>query len=568
MKLILSEYLRSLKERRELDAILPDLLSELGFHVYSRPMIGTTQHGVDIAAVGEDQGEKKVFLFSVKQGDLTRQDWDGTASQSLRPSLNQIRDVYIRTKVPKRYKDLKIVVCLCFGGDIQENIRLEVEGYVEENTTERVSFQEWNGDKLAELLMQGVLREKTLPAEAQKEFRKAVAMVDQPDVAFHHFERLARSLQTASEPKKRVSAARQLYVALWVLYVWARDAGNLEAPYRASELAILSVWELLRPDIGRRETAHSKAVVSVFVQLVQLHLTVAAELLGDKIVPHLDTPDGLASAIPSHSSLDVNLAMFEILGRISMLAAWVEWGGMRNGVEVEAVRAQLTELQGYGVKLIANNSALFLPRHDRQAVDIALFLMLVHKTGACTGDIAAWLEQMVERLVFTVKTHGRYPIVSEDYGDLVSHPREATEVYRKEVTAGSTLIPLIGAWTTALELAEPAAALERLKAEELEHCTLQSWVPDAGSENAFYVNRDVHGLAVTGLPAAGPDLIRRLSDATRVEPAYRSLSAIATGNWPVILTACRHYGLPVPPQFWIDGLVPPGAAAAVDEEAA
>ena len=37
MKLVIREYLASLRERDELDAILPDLLSELGFTVFSRP---------------------------------------------------------------------------------------------------------------------------------------------------------------------------------------------------------------------------------------------------------------------------------------------------------------------------------------------------------------------------------------------------------------------------------------------------------------------------------------------------------------------------------------------------
>src|SRR2546423_13553956 len=112
MKLILREYLASLKERGELDAILPDLLSELGFNVFSRPERGTTQHGVDVAAVGVDEdNNQKLFLFSVKQGDLTRQDWDGT-SQSLRSSLNEIHDVYIPTKVAAEHSDLKIVICL------------------------------------------------------------------------------------------------------------------------------------------------------------------------------------------------------------------------------------------------------------------------------------------------------------------------------------------------------------------------------------------------------------------------------------------------------------------------
>ena len=105
MKLIFRSYLASLKEREELDAILPDLLSELGYVVYSRPQRGTTQAGVDIAAVGNDEdGERKVFLFSVKQGDLTRTTWNGNSPQALRPSLEEILDDYIPHRIPSATK--------------------------------------------------------------------------------------------------------------------------------------------------------------------------------------------------------------------------------------------------------------------------------------------------------------------------------------------------------------------------------------------------------------------------------------------------------------------------------
>ncbi len=76
---IIRQYLAALRERGELDAILPDLLSQLGLNVYSRPGRGTRQDGVDVAAVGalEDCTEK-VYLFSIKPGDLTRKAWDGS----------------------------------------------------------------------------------------------------------------------------------------------------------------------------------------------------------------------------------------------------------------------------------------------------------------------------------------------------------------------------------------------------------------------------------------------------------------------------------------------------------
>ncbi len=195
MKLLFRSYLASLRERGELDAILPDLLSELGYTVYSRPQRGTAQAGVDIAAVGKDEdGERKVFLFSVKQGDLTRQSWNDGTAQALRPSLDEILDNYIPHRIPKRYQELKIVICLVFGGDMQEQVRGTVNGYIKKNSTDKISFDEWNGDKLAGLLIQGILREEIMPKALRSHFQKAAALVDEPDIAYQHFSRLVYEL--------------------------------------------------------------------------------------------------------------------------------------------------------------------------------------------------------------------------------------------------------------------------------------------------------------------------------------------------------------------------------------
>ena len=375
MKPIIRDYLASLKEREELDAILPDLLSELGFTVYSRPGRGTTQYGVDIAAVGEaEDGERTVFLLSVKRGNLTRQDWDGTP-QGLRSSLNQIRDAYIPTRIPKRYKDLKIVICFCFGGDMQEQLRTDVTGYIEKNTTERISFDEWNGDKIAGLILHGILREEILPKAFQSSFRKAVAMVDEPDVAYRHFADLTRRLQEIAKgsQKARVSAARQLYISLWILFVWARDIDNLEAPYRASELALLHVWNLQRPFIGKK-SKNSRAINAVLHQLVHLHLTISAEFLDRKVFPHVEKRHALSMAVDTRSSVDVNLKLFDLLGRIAMTGLWFHWiFKFGNGEVQPEMQEKIAEWSTNGFKLIQNNPALFSPVCDQQAIEIGCF---------------------------------------------------------------------------------------------------------------------------------------------------------------------------------------------------
>jgi hypothetical protein len=564
MKLLLADYVGSLKERGELDAILPDLLSELGFHVISRPAIGAVQRGVDIAAVGKDEdGERKLFLFSVKAGDLTRAEWDAGV-QALRPSLNEILDDYIPNRIPAHYKKLKIVICIVVGGIIQQTVQPLVTAFTNKETTEGVSFREWNGDRIAELLLAGPLREKLLPKPLQSSFQKAVAMVDEPDVSYDHFARLMFALRAQlSKDRDRVLVARQIYICLWVLFVWAREIDNLDAPNRASELALLHVWELVKPFIGKKG-AHTAAVGSVLHHLVFLHVTIAGLFLERKILPFVGQQHALSLAVNSGEPTDVNLKMFETLGRLALTGHWMIWLGQVGGRELnEEQIAGMRNHVNSGLQMIVNNPCLYLPLMDEQAIELALFLLLAAQMGHADRDIRSWLAEMVSRLNLTVNSHGRYPTALRDYTDLVAHPKAQTNEYRQEVTPGSVLIPLLLAWVTALNDLKSIASLAELKSGPLTHCTLQLWLPDDVSEQHLYLNDAVHGAALAELPITngGQDLLKVLAEARNAD-SFQSLSAVQSGYFPLVLTACRHYRLPIPHPFWISLLVPSKAESA------
>jgi hypothetical protein len=563
MKLLFRSYLASLRERTELDAILPDLLSELGYTVYSRPQRGTAQAGVDIAAVGTDEdGVRKVFLFSVKQGDLTRQSWNDGTVQGLRPSLDEILDNYIPHRIPKRYQKLKIVICLVFGGDMQEQVRSTVNGYIKRHSTKKISFDEWNGDKIAGLLLQGILREEIMPKALRSHFQKSVALVDEPDIAYRHFARLVLELsQLANNERARVRVARQLYIAVWVLFVWARDIDNVEAPYQASELILLHIWNLERPYIGKKSSAAGRAITTVLNYAIQLHIAIASELLERKILPHIANRDGISMAIQTRASVDVNLKLFDILGRIALTGLWVHWFAERDPDATRRTAAQrrAAELTTMGYQFIENNRALFLPLQDQQGIDIAMFLILVSAANGNKNDARSWLHEMVERLVLSVRTHGRYPCVFVDYRDLVAHPRERTDDYFREATSGSILIPIIAAFLSSLNDQDALERLVDLKAKELEHCTLQVWLPDKSSEDSMYIGSLDHGVALCDVPLSitGNELLTVISNACKETHGFMELSAIATGFWPLILTACRHHRMPIPPQLWINLVLEP-----------
>ena len=89
MLFLVQDYLASLKEREELDAILPDLLRAMGFQIVKLAFRGEVEHGVDIAAIGQEDGETVLYLIQVKAGDINAEMWD-SGPNAIRPTLKRL----------------------------------------------------------------------------------------------------------------------------------------------------------------------------------------------------------------------------------------------------------------------------------------------------------------------------------------------------------------------------------------------------------------------------------------------------------------------------------------------
>lgn len=557
MKLIVKEYLASLKERDELDAILPDLLSEIGFTVFSRPGRGTRQDGVDVAAVGCLDGQtEKVYLFSIKSGDLTRSTWDGGALQSLRPSLNEIIDSYIPNRLPSQHKDKPVVICLCFGGDIQEQVRPQVEGFIKTNSKNGLGFDEWNGDKLAELILSGFLREDLLPKSSRSMLRKALALLDEPEISYKHFAHLIYALTESKTGKdnEKVTAIRQLNICLWMLFAWCREANNLEAAYLSSELALLHVWELSKSFLGKKSKA-AEAIHDTLYSVQNVYQLICSQYLTSKILPHTDKLHALSNAVNPSCKEDVNLKLFDVLGRVAMDGIWRYW----QLVKIPEEEFDLQQLFHEEVQkcfiaikqLISNNPILFSPYKDDQAIDIAIatwFLAIDHRNHK---DIHAWLSQLIIRVRFIFNTHGSYPCNLHSYHELIEHPIDKSDSYREEVTAGSILYPMIAAFSALLGFDDIYKEIQQLKDESLKHCNFQLWYPDETSEEQFYTNGSEHGATLSDVFIQKPKdkFLEQIFNECHENSHFNETSAVKFGVWPIIFLACRHYRMPIPIHF-------------------
>ena len=555
MKLIFKEYLASLKERGELDVIMPDVLSEIGFNVISRPAIGTKQYGVDVAAVGPDSdGTPALYLLSIKPGDLRRSDWD-TGKQSLRTSLNQILDVYIKKHIPPRYSKLSVVIVLCIGGDLHEDVRADVEGFMEGYTAETITFDLWNGDRLAELLLCGILRENTLPPTWQSDIRKSLAMVDEPGVSFAHYCRFADSVADCCKSNRpaRLTAIRQIYLALWTLYAWARAANNIEAAYLCSERAVLISWSFIK-DYLKGNSKAARQLNQSFMRLVRLHNAVSDDYLNTYVKPRAKTMNGLTSAVPSKSYLDINLRLFDIIGRIGTRGLWqlyllnlVVLEGKKDG---EAIQVDLHATAELLVDVLRNNPVLLTPIKDSHAIDINIACLFLKGLG---NDqlIQSWIQHIASATEFAYHSNHPYPCVFDDYRDLIDHPKDDNQ-YREKATTGSILVPTLAIWASISGDAETLGILADFASGPYQHSNLQLWYPGPDTEENLYRGNTSHGLAATNVKIERnpEEMLAQIRSECSKSEAFSSLSPHEYGLWPLLILASRHHGIPVPPHLW------------------
>ncbi|MFC1234425.1 hypothetical protein [Vibrio sp. F74] len=558
MKLILKQYLASLKERKELDAVLPDLLSSIGMNVFISPTRGVKEYGVDIAAVGRlTNEEERVYLFSVKSGNLTRDTWNGSADQALRPSLDEIQDSFIPSRLPPEHRGKKIVICLCFGGDINSGIRQEVSGYEQRNTRDNIAFEEWNGDKLSELIQQHLLKEELLPSSSQALLRKSLALLEEPESSSQHFSLLIdQVMSNANDADSVASSITRINVCLWVLYSWCRDGGNLEAAYLSSEQALLLAWGKAK----KYYTGRNKASKS-FDSILETYQQITDCYVDQCLIPYVGLKYAISHAVQSPSSIDVNIKLFDVLGRLSVKGHWVLDALIKSytatpptdgeNQEQELLRLRLREITKSINLLVVNNPLLLSPYKDSQAIDLALALTLLSNNSELDEFVKSWLSEVVNMCMFAFGSNGMYPIVHNSFEKLLEHQNKdrADGNYKYKVTEASILYPLLTVFCSLYGLNSVSQELEKFATDKLAHCTLQYWYPNKYSEKFMYSNSDMHGSTSTNFPMNNDLAIEHITQECDSLDSFKKMSAAVEGKLPLLLTACRCYRYPVPFHF-------------------
>lgn len=544
-----------LKESGELDSLLGDLLLSMEIEPISRAQIGVRQYGVDLAAVGldpEDRDTEKVFLLTIKAGDIDRNNWD-TKKQDVRPSLNEIIDVYIKNHLDSKYKKLPKKIIVCCNGELKQEVQQNWTGYQKENAT-KAEFDFWGADKLSLYISEYFLDEYLFPESARKKIRRSLSLVGLPEYDLNHFytlvdeilfdRKLPKSKGRAQE-KKRLKAIRLVRLALRILSSWGEEEGNSKPGLLAAEYTLLRVWDWMRLMNLLTNTKTLREFYAIYYTTYQ---KIAATFF-NKIQKHCHTRDGLFGWGPGAEVVEYPIRVFEIIGIISTLGLGqcFEYVATRNNDRKQAMMAIAETL----VQVIHNNPAANSPCFDGHSIDICLGLILLSLSGH-KETAKKWIQDLTGKICFAFRIGKHFPVATDSYDDLIALEIGQAST-KEELTSCSTIFPILAQWCAILELKEAYKNLFESVKKVFPHSSMQIWYPDEKTDDVLYkqnASRTGTTLAIN-LPESLDEVRYQMENVWEHVLAPEQLSCLSKKGFSIIgLIASRHFRTPVIPVYW------------------
>lgn len=481
MKFVLKEYLELLKEDGELDSLITDILFSMNIIPISKPQRGR-QFGVDISAIGNDSdGIKKVFLFAVKQGNITRNIWDSNPN-SIRQTLNEILDVYIPKILTENQKTLPKKIIVATNGVLEQTVQLNWNGYLNENSKpNKIEFDFWGIDKIASQTDEYLLPEQIFSKDLKILLRKTLAFIDLADYDCNHYYLLLEKLFESKTNKKKevLKVLRIVRVCFSVIHKWSKDAQNLKQSIVASERTLLLTWNWMREN----DLLKNNYVLNEFYNIHSLKINIGREYFL-KVREHLYVKHSLFKY--SRNQLEYSLTIWEQMGILSSIAlSEAAEGQIQSAIgNTKYANTCFSNVNEYvtGLKfLISYNPPSKYPEYDEHLIEISLALIILHK--AKEFEFAKkWIADMIVGLNDSFKLKSFIPLFRTDYeelanihlGNSISEPHS------------SMLLPLLAEWAVILNEPSLYDLVKKMISENYPEIDLQIWFPESKSEDFLY----------------------------------------------------------------------------------
>ncbi|MGB3224808.1 MAG: hypothetical protein WBB23_18535 [Desulforhopalus sp.] len=491
IQLVLSHYLAALRERDELDALLPELLKAMGHSVLSRPQIGPMQAGVDVVTTKEDEnGIVEVFLFVIKFGDVGRADFYG-GKQAVDPSIREACNDFARNRLPEPLRPLYKRFILVTNGVLLQEAQAGFAA-LSHDVAERpqCSLEFWGTDQLTPLIEQYLFDENLLLSKGKSNLRAALAGLEESETAIHRFVRFVESCFEAdeTESKQRESTRRKKFMKRcaaasmgWaVLLVWGRSEDNLKPGVVSGEYLALRMWaEAVKTGFSADEG---------FIKRLEALIVLQVKALVDyfeKVLPQLLNRQAVLVYRPER--ILYAEIVFEEMGRLATLLLLLQ-----HCPDQDKFRA---EIHNQLLHVVNEHPGCRLPVYDDQSIDLTLIL------AALMGD-SDWdnaqriLSDVTNRLQRALRTNRYLPVDTDLLEDAVAL-NVTGEAGPYDFFETSSLVPALATVAAFLGDEETLKHLRDDIQPRLDNVTLERWFPGVSMETLTGSNRSVQEVGVS-----------------------------------------------------------------------
>lgn len=560
MKLVIAEYLRSLKERDELDRLLPDLLVEMGYIPIARPQTGNRQYGVDIAARGKNPktGDDELLLLVVKQGDIGRTEWEGS-SQAVYQSINSIFHVYLKCHLEPQDQRRKIHIVVATGGDLKQTVQADWSGYVSDHQ-DKACIEFWGADAIAVLVETYLFDEHIFLDNDRRDLRRALALSGDSEYDRQDLHRLFLRMldldskgQLTDNPKKGkalLKALRIVNLAAQAFGRWTlRDDGDSRQGLYAIERALLWSWHRIQlADEKSQQVAVSNAFNMIWWGYYRF-----AQQYFERIQPYCHVENSLIRY--ASNGMESSLIAFEHIGILASIALFLGLHPVSTEEErnfwAQNANVVVDALESW----IKTNGVSSSPCLDRHSQDITLALFVMFGLGR-VETAKAWLRKLFRNVDYAYKARKYVPISTDSLDDLVEEGGWLNGQASDRMMEMSWMFATFAGWCVVLGMDDVYEVLAQNIQEDYPKVCLQLWHPEKDLFQYLYFQQTCFESGATEAPIHLPlkmddyrkqmELILR-SDFGKV---LQDSPAAKAGLIVLDLIACRHFSTPIAPVLW------------------
>jgi len=508
-----------------------------GYETHNLPKTGERQYGVDVLANKED----KVFLFVLKQQNISRRTWDSDPD-SVRQSLNDIFDVYLPSILPTNWKEKDINIVVATNGYLADAVRISWEGFQRSHISAndiKILYDFWDIDKFVSLCDQHAFNEHLFGKSLHSDLRKVLYFMDESDFKYDYFEKIIdvyidqinEVYGNSNRFKKRISA---MHMCVSLIGQWAYDKKNFKVAISVLEYTLIKYWAFLK---GNQLLGMEKYIEWLHRFLKQY------EKFNVFFLKEIQTVCDVEYGIPYYNPLEHRILLYEVIGRLCSYGIYLFFKYLFRKNDMRQVNTIVNTL----ILLLKNNPDFKYPIYDNQIIELYMLLLLLLKSNKYS-DLKLLLSTLVSAIECNYLHCHKYPAPSDQYDEaLLIEMQEGGGAYEASALFGGLL-----EWICLIEDVERYNELVNFLKKDFPGLTCQTWQVNHNEEISLYNKNATYNAGVSVVLDLNLDIKRQkeillncndtvqFEDFSFNEYSFPSLSIITS----------RYFNYPVLPQFW------------------